>query len=467
MTSPSPKPVVCVQGLGFVGAAMALAVANASNPDGSPAFAVIGVDLPTPEGQRRIDEINAGRFPFACIDSLLEKAAQAARDRGNLTATADPIVYEKASVAIVDVHLDVRTVNGVATADMTGFRSAIRTLGERLPLGALIIVETTVPPGTTAKIAAPELESALHARGLPLDAILLAHSYERVMPGPDYLQSVVHFWRVYAGHTEAAGAACRDFLSKVIDVERFPLTQLKSTTASETAKVLENSYRAVNIAFMDEWSRFAECVGVDLFEVVDAIRVRPTHNNIRQPGLGVGGYCLTKDPHFAPIAAREIFGLPHLAFPFSTQAVAINAATPMAAVSRLEQLLGGSLRNQRVLLLGVAYRSDVADTRFSPSEPFVRAVMEKGASVVCRDPLVTYWDELSLPISAELPSPADFDAVVFAVPHSAYRDIDVPEWIGDARCAVLDVNRVLSPSTVATLRNRGARVAATGVGESA
>lgn len=460
-------PIVCVQGLGFVGAAMAIAVAEAKRPDGSPSFDVIGVDLDTPEGRRRIDEVNAGRFPFAAADPKLKAAAEAAKERGNLKATFDPAAYERAAIAIVDVHLDVNIDTGAPLADLTGFRAAIKTLGRRLPQDALVIIETTVPPGTTARVVAPELEAALAARGLPSSALLLAHSYERVMPGPDYLRSVTSFWRVYAGHTEGAGDACRDFLSRVIDVERFPLSRLKSTTASETAKILENSYRAVNIAFIDEWSAFAEAVGLDLFEILEAIRVRPTHNNIRQPGLGVGGYCLTKDPYFGTIAARQLFDLPQLQFPFSTRALEVNAATPVAAVDRLERRLGGALGGKRILLLGVAYRSDVADTRYSPSETFVREVVRRGGTVLCHDPFVTHWEEMGISLPKELPSPLGFDAVVFGVSHTLYRSIDVPGWLGAERCLVLDANRVLSVDTLQALRDRGIDVMVTGVGTEA
>src|SRR5439155_14626233 len=144
------------------------------------------------------------------------------------------------------------------------------------------------------------------------------------------------------------------FLSCFINVRDYPLTRVGSTTASETGKLLENSYRATTIAFMEEWGRFAEANGIDLFEVIDAIRVRPTHSNMRQPGFGVGGYCLTKDPHFGAISARQLFGRSDLTFPFSTQAISVNAAMPIGTVDRLECLLGGSLRGKTVLLLGVA-----------------------------------------------------------------------------------------------------------------
>ena len=383
MTSTSPRsadrPVVCVQGLGFVGAAMAVAVASARDDRGRPRFSVIGVDLPTPLGQERIDRINQGEFPFRTSDPALVEATAAAHAAGNLLGSSDPGSFAEADVIVVDIHLDVDTARERPTVDFTPFRAAIRTVASLMKPGALVIVETTVPPGTCERVAAPELAAALRSRGLREDAFLLAHSYERVMPGEHYLASITNFWRVYAGHTPEAADACARFLSQVINVEAYPLTRLATTTASETAKVLENSYRATNIAFIEEWGRFAEAVGVNLFEVITAIRVRPTHNNIRQPGFGVGGYCLTKDPLFAAIGARDLFDRDDLAFPFSEMAVQVNARMPLVTVDRLEELCGGNLSGKRVLLMGVAYRQEVADTRYSPSQTFVEEMRRRGA----------------------------------------------------------------------------------------
>lgn len=458
------RPVVCVQGLGFVGAAMAAAVARARSGDGAPAFNVIGVDLDTPEGRRRAAALNDGDFPFPCPDPPLADALAEARATGNLLACTDPAAFRLAAVAVVDIDLDVAMRDGAPTADLDRFRAAITTLGESLPAGSLAIVETTVPPGATAHVAAPALAAALGNRGLAADAVLLAHSYERVMPGPGYLDSVVNFWRVYAGHTLAAADACAAFLEKIVNTRDFPLTRLPSTTASETAKVLENSYRATTIAFMEEWGRFAETVGVDLFEVIDAIRQRPTHSNIRQPGFGVGGYCISKDPLFAPAAARQIFDRADLAFPFSELAVSTNHAMPMVSVDHLERLLGGTLDGKSILLLGVAYRPDVADTRNSPAESFVRETRRRGAVVTCHDPLVRTWPELDIEPLDELPAVEGLDAVVFAIGHADYGGIDVADWIGTARPVVFDANRVLRSEVLDALVAKGITVAGIGRG---
>ena len=290
---------VCIQGLGFVGAAMAVAVASVRDGAGAPVFAVVGIDQPTPAGRERVDILNSGKFPFSTMDEGLAKATAAAKAAGNLRATDDIGTFAEADIIVVDVNLDIDRSGDVPQVNFAPFRQAIRAIGDNIRPGALIIVETTVPPGTCDKIVVPELRAALENRGIAGDDFLLAHSYERVMPGENYLESITHFWRVFAGATAEAATACEKFLSDVIDTDTYPLTELDSLIASETAKVMENSYRATNIAFVEEWGRFAEAVGIDLFQVIDAIRVRPTHRNIRQPGFGVGGYCLTKDPLFA------------------------------------------------------------------------------------------------------------------------------------------------------------------------
>ena len=455
---------VCVQGLGFVGMAMALATASARRPDGSPAFEVIGVELDNDAGRQRVEAVNEGRLPITTSDPRMEAAMAEAVRAGNLKATTDAEAYESADVAIVDIGLDVTRTDDGPTVDFTALRAAVRSLAERLPPGALMIVETTVPPGTCATVVAPEIEDALRERGLPPGSLLLAHAYERVMPGPEYLDSIVNYWRVYAGHTPEAADACEAFLSAVVNVDEYPLTRLASTTASETSKVLENSYRALTIAFMEEWGRFAEEAGFDLFEAIDAIRMRPTHANMRQPGFGVGGYCLTKDPLFAEYGARELLGFHELEFPFSEQALEVNDVMPLVTLDKVEDLLGG-LGGKRILLLGVSYREGVADTRESPAATFVADAKKRGAEVVAQDPLVSDMGEGQADeVLGDLPGPHGFDAVVFAVPHSQYAELDLIDWIGTARPLVVDASRVLGIQKLRALAERGLRVWSIGRG---
>lgn len=461
------KPLVCVQGLGFVGTAMAIATASAVDSAGAARFEVVGVDLPTPSGQARVDAINAGELSLLSNDPSMQECLTECRQRGNLSATTDDSVYERADIVLVDIHLDVDLSEvDRPHVDFTHFRSAIATLGARLRPGALIIVESTVPPGTCEHVVVPELAAQLRKRGLREDSILVAHSYERVMPGQDYLRSITNFWRVYSGTTVEAADACEQFLTQVINVRDFPLTRLHSTTASETAKVLENSYRATNIAFIHEWGCFAERAGINLFEVLEAIRMRPTHNNIRQPGFGVGGYCLTKDPSFAMVSGAQLLNFPDLDFPFCRLAMNTNSAMPLHSLDRLRRAMPAeTLRGRRILVLGVSYRQDVGDTRFSPTETFVRAAESEGARVVVHDPLVDFWPELGRSLPGELPSPCDCDAVVFAVPHREYSTIDMAQWLQTCRPVLLDANHVLTSAQVSSLRDHGHKLIFVGRGD--
>jgi UDP-N-acetyl-D-glucosamine dehydrogenase len=457
-------PIVCVQGLGFVGAAMAVAVATARDDDDMPIYNVFGVDLPTPSGLAAIDAINCGCFPEATTDTKLVSATKLAHENRNLIATVDTSVYSLAQVIVCDINLDLTEDKQSPDVDFESFEAGIRTIGRNMRPGALVIVETTVPPGTCDRVVAPILAAELNHRGEDPEEFLLAHSFERVMPGANYFDSIVNFWRVYSGHTQIAANACRSFLEKVINTIEFPLTELESTTASEITKVMENSYRAVNIAFIEEWARLAEVVGVDLFEVVEAIRQRPTHSNIRQPGFGVGGYCLTKDPLFGLIAARKLFDRKDLSFPFCEKAVAVNDAMPETSLQRLEKMLGG-LKGKCIGLFGISYRPDVGDTRYSPAEIFFRAAVEKGAVVKPHDPLVKIWEELGMELDPLPPVASCVDAVVFAVQHQEYREMDVVSWIADARPAVLDANNVLSPEQCEALRVVGCKVQSIGIGD--
>jgi UDP-N-acetyl-D-glucosamine dehydrogenase len=456
---------VCIQGLGFVGAAMAVAVAMARGSSGDPIYSVTGVDLNTTEGQERIDAINSGKFPFLANDSKLESAVRECVNAKTLRATSDPSVYRSADIVVVDIPLDLPFLENKPELRFNEFADSLKTVFEQVKSGALVVIETTVPPGTCEKVVKPLLGKELEKRGLPEDAVHLAHSFERVMPGEEYLDSVVNYWRVYAGNTDIAAQKCEEFLSNVINIEKFPLTRLSSLTASETTKVLENTYRAANIAFIQEWTEYSEEIGIDLYEILDAIRVRPTHSNIRFPGIGVGGYCLTKDPMFAPAAARQLFNLPDAEFPFAELATKVNQKMPIHCAKKLEKLVGGKLETKKLLVLGVAYRPDVGDTRYSPVEPYVRWLESQGAEVLVSDPYVEYWEEMEKYSLPELPDATLVDAVIFCVAHRQFKDLDLAAWMGRNRPCIQDLAAVLSKANRQELRATGCIVESIGRGK--
>ncbi len=444
---------------------MAVAVASARSREGEILYHVTGVDQNTAQGRDRVAALARGDFPFRTTDESLSRALAQCHQYENLVTTTDESVYASADVVVIDIPLDVPFKDDKPQLEMAEFEQAFRAVAKRVPAGALILVETTVPPGTCEQVLLPALIEELHARGLEDGSVDLAHSYERVMPGDKYLESITHFWRVYSGVSLHAADVCETFLSSILDVENYPLTRLSSTTASETAKLMENTYRAANIAFIDEWTKYAEVVGIDMFEVIDAIRMRPTHSNIRYPGIGVGGYCLTKDPAFTPAAVQQLLGHQTLNFPFSHLALQINQAMPLHTMDRLTELLGGSCLEKKILLLGVSYRQDVGDTRHSPAETLVQTLLQAGAIVQAFDPFVTEWPEMNWSLPVRLPSPISFDAIVFATPHRDFMELDLVSWLGDSCPIVLDTVNVVAKQKREHCRLSGIQIESIGRGD--
>jgi UDP-N-acetyl-D-glucosamine dehydrogenase len=419
------KKVVVVQGMGFVGSVMGLVVANAITEE----YAVIGIDLPSASSYWKICSINEGVFPVLASDPKIGEYYRNAIQKKNYYATYDPYAYSEADVVIVDINLDVKKESAASndlkdySVDLAPFQKAIESIGNNCKPNVLVLVETTVPPGTSEKIVKPLLESSLKKRSLPCDELNVGHSYERVMPGPEYIDSIQNFYRVFAGTDERSAGAVEKFLRTVIKTDEYPLTRLGNTNATEMAKVLENSYRAMNIAFIVEWSRFAEEAGVDLYEVVNAIRMRPTHKNIMLPGLGVGGYCLTKDALLASWARMNLFGSEERLLQSET-GVYINDKMPLYAFEFLQSEYKNSLKGKKVLLLGVSYLNDVGDTRYTPVEGFYDQLDMEECEIVLHDPHVLYWEEKGIWVNQNLNELLDqqFDIIAITTGHKDYRN---------------------------------------------
>ena len=274
----------------------------------------------------------------------------------------------------------------------------MRTIGEKVQPHCLTLIETTVAPGTTEFVAWPIMKKAFAARGIESEP-LLAHSFERVMPGREYVSSIRDFWRVCSGCNDEARERVEKFLHEVLNTEEFPLTVMDRPIESETTKIVENSYRATILAFLNEWSLFAERNGVDLIKVIKAIKMRPTHSNIIFPGPGIGGYCLPKDAGLGYWAYKHILGFEDgdRVFKISPTAVDINDTRALHVAELTRDALrnmGRYIAGADVLICGASYRQDVGDTRYSGSEIVVRKLTEMGAEMRVHDPYVDHWYEL-------------------------------------------------------------------------
>jgi nucleotide sugar dehydrogenase len=449
--------IVVVMGVGFVGAVMAAVVADsADRATGMPRKFVIGMQRPSSRSFWKIQLLNRGISPVKAEDPEVDPMIRrCVLEKGTLIATYNPDVLKLADVVVVDVQCDFlkESLGDLRTGrvDMDALEKSFHTIAERVPAHCLVLIETTVAPGTTEQVALPVMQEAFAARGLA-GAPLLAHSYERVMPGRDYVKSIRDFWRVCSGVNAESRRRVEKFLSEVLNTADFPLTVLDRPIESETCKIVENSFRATLLAFMDEWSLFAERNGVDLAKVIKAIKVRPTHSNMMFPGPGIGGYCLPKDGGLGWWAYKHILGFEDDPFKLTTLAIDINDTRAL----RVAELVRDGLQEMRVpvggaraLVLGASYREDVGDTRYSGSELVVRKLTEMGARVSVHDPYVEHWWELEKQDSypspghswarffrnqerlAELRVTADLDAalsgvdaVVLAVRHADYMGLE-------------------------------------------
>lgn len=491
--------IVVVMGLGFVGAVMAGVIADSTDKRSrKPSKFVIGMQRPSPRSFWKIPLFNRGISPVKAEDpEVVPLIERCVNQKKTLTATFTYDALKLADVLVVDVQCDFlkQELGNLRTgfAEISALETSFKIIGEKISPHCLVLIETTVPPGTTEYVAYPLIKKAFKSRGLDEEP-LLAHSFERVMPGKNYVKSVRDFWRVCSGINRESREKVTRFLSEILNVEKFPLTVLDKPIESETCKIVENSYRATILAFMDEWSLFAETNGVDLIKVIDAIKMRPTHSNIIFPGPGIGGYCLPKDGGLGLWAYRHLLGFENDIFKITPQAIDVNDTRALHAA----QLVRDAMRNMgrivaasQITLLGISYREDVGDTRYSGSEIIIRKLTEMGAEVKAHDPYVTHWWELekqdSYPAAGsswsrffrnqdhlnEFRMSQDLegalkgsDAVIFAVRHEPYLRLDPDALVRMAGgpLAVVDCFGILDDSRIERYFELGCEVKGLGRG---
>ncbi len=493
------REIVVVMGLGFVGAVMAAVVADCvDKKTGKPNKFVIGMQRPSNRSFWKIPLFNRGLSPIKAEDpEVAPMIERCVNEKKTLTATFTYDALKLADVLVVDVQCDFlkQELGNLKSghADISALEQSFKVIGEYINPECLVLIETTVPPGTTEYVAYPIVKKAFKKRGIKEEP-QLAHSFERVMPGKNYVGSVRDFWRVCSGINGESRDKVTKFLSEVINVDKFPLTVLDRPLESETCKIVENSYRATILAFLHEWSLFAETNGVDIIKVIEAIKVRPTHSNIIFPGPGIGGYCLPKDGGLGLWAYKHLMGFESEIFKITPEAININDTRALHAA----QLTRDALRNMgqivaasQITLLGASYRQDVGDTRYSGSEIIIRKLTEMGADVKAHDPYVPHWWELekqdTYPAAGSSWSRffrnqehlsefrmtqdlnkalKDSDAVIFAVRHQEYLDFDPNDIVKmtGGRAAIIDCFGILDDAKIERYFELGCEVKGLGRG---
>ena len=388
---------VVVVGLGYVGLPLAQEAVRSG-------LKVLGFDV----SPRVVDGLNSGR---SHVDDLSDDAV-ASMLAGGFRATRDEDEIRDAKVAVICVPTPLSDDGG---PDLGAVISATETVARQLAPGMLVVLESTTYPGTTEEVLQPILERGGLKAGTDFQ---LAFSPERIDPGnPVY--GMKNTPKVVGGLTPEATEAASAFYGRFVDT----VVPAKGAREAETAKLLENTYRHINIALVNEMARFCHELGIDLWDVIRLAETKPFGFQAFRPGPGVGGHCIPIDPNYLSYNVRSRLGYP---FRFVELAQEINATMPAYVARRVQDLLnedGKALRGSTVLMLGVTYKPNIADQRESPAVPLAQALIAQGADVRFHDPNVESWrlNGTVLERVADLDeSVASADVAVLVQNHSSY-----------------------------------------------
>jgi UDP-N-acetyl-D-glucosamine dehydrogenase len=389
-----------VIGLGYVGLPLAREAALSG-------LKVVGFDLCTP----LVTSLNSGRshvgdIPDTEITRMLERGFR---------ATASEADLGSAETVIICVPTPLTADNG---PDLMAVRAATQLTGRLLRPGMLVILESTTYPGTTDEVVRPILEQA---SGLAAGQdFSLAFSPERIDPGNEHY-SIRNTPKVVGGHTTACANAAVNFYSKICN----HVVRARSAREAEMAKLLENTYRHINIALVNEMAVFCHELGIDLWDAINCAATKPFGFEAFYPGPGVGGHCIPIDPNYLGYKVRTL-GYP---FRFVELAQEINTRMPTHVVDRATELLNRDakpLRGARVCLMGVTYKKNVADQRESPAAVIGRKLCARGANLAYHDPYVSGWSPGGKPVRRAADPYREAgaaDLVVLLQDHSVY-DLD-------------------------------------------
>ncbi|GAB3485979.1 nucleotide sugar dehydrogenase [Nocardiopsis coralliicola] len=405
-----------VIGLGYVGLPLAHEAVRAG-------LAVTGLDL----DPAVVDGLNGGR---SHIDDLSDADVGAMLD-GGFTATRDPDALSGAGAVVICVPTPLSDEGG---PDLGAVTAAARSAATRLTPGTLVVLESTTYPGTTEEVVRPILEEGGLVAGADFH---LAFSPERIDPGnPSF--GVANTPKVVGGLTEECSRRAAELYGRFVD----RVVRARGTREAEMAKLLENTYRHVNIALVNEMAVFCQELGVDLWDSIACAATKPFGFQAFYPGPGVGGHCIPIDPNYLSYKVKTL-GYP---FRFVELAQEINARMPSYVAQRAQELLndtGLALSRSRVLLLGVTYKAGIADQRESPARPVARKLAAKGAQITFHDPYVAEWsvNGADVPHAGEdlERALAEADLTILLTDHADYR----PKLLAEHARLLLDTRGVM------------------------
>jgi UDP-N-acetyl-D-glucosamine dehydrogenase len=357
---------VAIIGQGYVGLTIAVGAAGAG-------YNVVGFDV----NAGLVDQLNSGK---SHIEGISDSQLAGFISSGLFTASVDPSVLEGSDVIVIAVPTP---LNDDRNPDLSHVHAAAELINQHVKTPALIVNESTSYPGTLRKEIAGRITDVQH---------LFASSPERVDPG-NAQWGTKNTPRLIGGLTPAAVAKTREFYGSFCD----SIIEVSSPEVAEAAKIFENTFRQVNIALVNEFAQISDALGISSREVIEAAATKPYGFMPFSPGPGVGGHCIPVDPSYLAHVANEV-GVPAT---FIKRANEVNLAMPAYVVKRVIAVAGGSIAGKSVVVVGVSYKADVADTRETPAASVIDLLRAQGAKVVWHDDLVGSWrGESSAPLGS-------------------------------------------------------------------
>lgn len=416
--------IIGIIGMGYVGLPMASLFASRG-------YQVKGADI----NEEIVKKIMAGKSPIneAGVEEIIKENVGA----GRLTATVDvDEVVEGSDVIVIVVQTPINEEN---RPDLTAFKSGCNTVAKKISKGKLIVVESTVPPGTLEDIVVPILEKSKMKAGVDF---FLAYTPERAIPTRT-LEEIQTNSRVIGGINEESSELTSMLYSSITTGELMT-TDLGT---AEMVKIIENTYRDVNIALANEIAILCERLGVD---AIKAIRIANKHPrvNLHLPGPGVGGHCIPKDPYFLIGKAEEL----GMELRIISSAREINENMPSHLLGLIESSLkkvDKDIKTSKVSVLGIAYKGNTDDTRGTPSEDVIKSLMKMDVDVISHDPFVSndFGGKFSNNLEEVI---KDSDCIVILTDHDLYKKMDLESFTGlmNKPSVIIDGRRILEPDAV-------------------
>ena len=394
-----------VIGLGYVGLPLVVESCNSG-------LKVFGYD----NNSDKVKKLQNGTSPIEDIsDEMLKKALQK-----DLTISDSPEALKDCEYIVISVPTPLTDYQ----PDLSYVKAAARTIAENISKDQVIILESTTYPGTTIEVLIPEIESISELKAGK--DFHVGYSPERIDPGNE-TWNFKNTPKVISGIDDSSTKKIKNFYEKIID----EVVEVSGTKEAEMVKLLENTYRHVNIAFINELAILCNMLDIDIWEVVEAAKTKPFGFESFRPGPGVGGHCIPIDPNYLSFKTRQI-GKP---VRFVELAQEINNTMPSYIVSRILEKMNSlqkPMKNSNILILGVAYKKDISDTRESPSIDIIENLVSKGVNVSFYDPYVESLDlNVSVNKEQDISNFDNYDLILFHTSHSEFskinfQEIDVP-----------------------------------------